>query len=41
MYYFIVNTQARTGNAAHIWNEVKLVLKKEAVTYKAFETSFL
>lgn len=40
MYYFIVNTQARTGNAAHVWNEVKLVLKKEAVTYKAFETSF-
>lgn len=40
MYYFIVNTQARTGNAAHVWNEVKLVLKKETVTYKAFETSF-
>lgn len=40
MYYFIVNTQARTGNAAHIWDEVKVVLKREAIPYKAFETSF-
>lgn len=40
MYYFIVNTQSRTGNAARIWNEVKVVLKKENVQYKAFETSF-
>lgn len=40
MYYFIVNTRARTGNAVHIWNEVKVVLKKEGISYKAFETSF-
>lgn len=40
MYYFIVNTQARNGNAEHIWNVVKEVLKKEEVSYKAFETSF-
>lgn len=40
MYYFIVNTQARRGNAAYIWNEVKIVLKKNVVPYKAFETSF-
>ena len=40
MYYFIVNTQARNGNAAHIWNAVKVVLKREAIQYKAFETSF-
>lgn len=40
MYYFIVNSQARTGNAGHIWNEVKMVLKSEGVPYKAFETSF-
>ena len=40
MYYFIVNTQARNGNAAYIWNAVKVVLKKEAIQYKAFETSF-
>lgn len=40
MYYFIVNTWARTGNAVHIWDEVKVILKKENVPYKAFETSF-
>ena len=40
MYYFIVNSQARNGNAAHIWNAVKVVLKREAIQYKAFETSF-
>ncbi len=40
MYYFIVNTQARTGNAARVWSEVKVALKREAIPYKAFETSF-
>ena len=40
MYYFIVNTQARNGNAAQIWNAVKVVLKRENIQYKAFETSF-
>ena len=40
MYYFIVNTQARNGNAEYIWNVVKEVLRKESVPYKAFETSF-
>lgn len=40
MYYFIVNTHARTGNAGYIWDEVKAVLKKEEISYKAFETSF-
>ncbi len=40
MYYFIVNTQARNGNSMHIWNEVKVVLKRESIQYKAFETSF-
>ena len=40
MYYFIVNTQARNGNAEYIWNVVKDVLKREAIQYKAFETSF-
>lgn len=40
MYYFIVNTQARNGNAEYIWNIVKDVLKREAIQYKAFETSF-
>ena len=37
MYYFIVNTQARNGNAEYIWNVVKDVLKREAIQYKAFE----
>ena len=40
MYYFIVNTQARNGGAAQIWNEVKVVLKKHAIAYTAYETSF-
>lgn len=40
MYYFIVNTQARNGNAEYIWNIVKDVLKREEIQYKAFETSF-
>ena len=40
MYYFIVNTHARTGNAGYIWDEVKAVLKKEDISYRAFETSF-
>ncbi len=40
MYYFIVNTQARNGKAVHVWNEVKVVLKKHAVPYTAYETSF-
>ena len=40
MYYFIVNTWARTGNAAHIWEDVKRVLENESIEYKAYETSF-
>ncbi len=40
MYYFIVNTTARRGNAAHVWNEAKVVLRKKAIPYKAFETTF-
>lgn len=40
MYYFIVNTHARTGKAANVWNEVKVVLRKHAVEYKAYVTSF-
>ena len=40
MYYFIVNTHARTGNAIHIWNEAKAILNKEGVSYKAFKTLF-
>lgn len=38
MYYFIVNTQARTENAVFTWNEVKRVLKQKNIAYKAFET---
>ncbi len=40
MYYFIVNRQARTGKAALVWNEVKIVLRKHSVPYKAYETTF-
>ena len=40
MYYFIVNTHARTGNAVHIWDEVKSVLNKDEIPYKAFKTLF-
>ena len=40
MYYFIVNLQARNGRASQVWNEVKVVLKKYAVPYEAYETSF-
>ncbi len=40
MYYFIVNRTARQGNAAHVWNEAKIVLRKKAIPYKAFETTF-
>lgn len=39
MYYFIVNTWARTGNAAHLWNEVKEFLHNEHIAFEAYETT--
>lgn len=38
MYHIIVNTHARNGNAASIWQEVKDILKREGVLYKAYLT---
>jgi len=40
MYYFIVNKSARTGKAEAVWNEVKLILEKHKVEYKAYETIY-
>ena len=40
MYYFIVNTHARRGNAALIWDEAKAVLEKIKVPYKAYESAY-
>lgn len=40
MYYFIVNTHARTGNSMHIWNRVQAVLEQNSVPYKVYRTLY-
>lgn len=39
MYYFIVNTYARTGNASEIWSTVQMLLKQKGIAYRAYETA--
>ncbi|MBQ6538202.1 MAG: diacylglycerol kinase family lipid kinase, partial [Eubacterium sp.] len=38
MYYFIVNTAGGGGQAAINWKELKVLLKNDAVEYKAYRT---
>lgn len=38
MYHIIVNTRARNGNAEAIWHEVKTILEREGISYKAYLT---
>lgn len=40
MYYFIVNTHARTGNSMHIWNRVQAVLEQQSISYKVYRTLY-
>ena len=38
MYYFIVNTAGGGGQAAKNWKELKVLMKNDAVEYKAYRT---
>lgn len=40
MYYFIVNTKSGSGRAVRTWNNIKRYLKKEGVSYKAYQTKY-
>ena len=40
MYYFIVNTHAKTGNSIHTWDKIKTVLDKEGIPYQVYETLY-
>ena len=40
MYYFIVNTNSRSGKAAKIWQQVKAELDSSAVEYEAYLTEY-
>ncbi len=40
MYYFIVNTHAKTGNSMHTWNIIKSILETRGVDYKVFQTLY-
>lgn len=40
MMYFIVNNKSKSGNAAKVWSEIRMVLKREQVRFKAFETKY-
>ena len=38
MYYFIVNLKSRSGSGAQCWGEIREVLNRRHVEYKAFRT---
>ena len=40
MYYFIVNTHAKTGNSHSVWEEIKSVLEEREIEYQLFETLY-
>ncbi len=40
MYYFIVNTHAKTGNSMQTWDEVESILKARKVDYQVFKTLY-
>lgn len=40
MYYFIVNTHAKTGNSIRTWEEIKTVLDKQGIPYQVYETLY-
>lgn len=40
MYYFIVNTHAKTGNSIQTWNAIKTLLDTRGIVYKVYETLY-
>lgn len=40
MYYFIVNTHAKTGDSIQTWNTIKGILEARGVDYQVFETLY-
>ena len=39
--YFIVNTNAKTGNANQVWRQVYDFLRQKHIPYEAYETKYV
>lgn len=40
MYYFVVNTHAKTGNCTQTWDTIKSILEVRGVEYQVYETLY-